>query len=156
MTNRFLRIVVLVALLAGSLNAAVPAVVAQDEGSWDGGAGSTGGGAPPQGDCPDPLIRPCRPDGITLFEPLDDEGKELKFDATPLSAFYEYFRRGWPWVLGIASGIAVLQAVWGGVLIMTSMDRDGGKEKIEWALGGMVMIALAGFILRFLNPIFYT
>ena len=54
----------------------------------------------------------------------------------------------------VAIGIYVLQAVWGGVMIMTSLDRDGGKEKIEWALGGMVMIALAGFILRVLYPIF--
>jgi hypothetical protein len=61
----------------------------------------------------------------------------------------------WPWLLGIASGIAVLQAVWGGVLIMSSFDRDAGKEKIQWAVGGMVIISLAGFILRFLNSMFY-
>lgn len=105
--------------------------------------------------CEDPLIRNCIGDNIQLMQPLDDSTKELKVGAEPLKIFFDYFNLSWPWLLGVASGIAVLQAVWGGILIMTSWDQDAGKEKIEWALGGMVMIALAGFILRFLNPIFY-
>ena len=92
---------------------------------------------------------------IKLLQPLDDETETLKVGTTPLEAFFKYFNMSWPWLLGVASGVAVLQAVWGGILIMTSWDQDGGKEKIQWALGGMVMIALAGFILRFLNPLFF-
>lgn len=114
-------------------------------------------GAPELSNCENPLIDNCDgPSGIILMQPLDDETRELQVSPAPLQVFFDYFNMSWPWLLGVASGIAVLQAVWGGVLIMTSMDNDGGKEKIEWALGGMVMIALAGFILRFLNPIFYA
>lgn len=107
--------------------------------------------------CKNPMIEDCKGDGnaITLMQPLDDETKKLEASPEPLKTFFDYFNMSWPWLLGVASGIAVLQAVWGGILIMTSIDHDAGKEKIEWALGGMVMIALAGFILRFLNPIFY-
>lgn len=106
--------------------------------------------------CKNPLIDKCGlGKEIFLMQPLDDETKEIEVTATPLDIFFKYFNMSWPWLLGVASGIAVLQAVWGGILIMTSWDTDGGKEKIQWALGGMVMIALAGFILRFLNPIFF-
>lgn len=106
--------------------------------------------------CKNPMIDTCGlGNEIFLMQPLDDETKKIEVTATPLDIFFTYFNMSWPWLLGIASGIAVLQAVWGGILIMTSWDTDGGKEKIQWALGGMVMIALAGFILRFLNPIFF-
>ena len=106
--------------------------------------------------CKNPLIDDCGDSNtIFLMQPLDDSTKKLEVKAEPLQVFFDFFNLSWPWLLGVASGIAVLQAIWGGILIMTSMDQDGGKEKIQWALGGMVMIALAGFILRFLNPIFF-
>ena len=106
--------------------------------------------------CKNPLIDNCRGNNdIRLMQPLDDATNSLPVSSTPLEVFFTYFNMSWPWLLGVASGIAVLQAVWGGILIMTSWDQDAGKEKIQWALGGMVMIALAGFILRFLNPIFF-
>lgn len=111
----------------------------------------------PDDRCKDPLIAECRGSSdIRLLQPLDDETKNLPVSSAPLEVFFAYFNMSWPWLLGVASGVAVLQAVWGGVLMMTSIDKDGGKEKIQWALGGMVMIALAGFLLRFLNPIFYA
>jgi len=109
--------------------------------------------------CENPLIskdKKCRDNKLHLLAPLDDATFEMDVSDVPLETFFAYFNLSWPWLLGVASGIAVLQAVWGGVLIMTSMDRDGGKEKIEWAVGGMVIIALAGFILRFLNSIYYA
>lgn len=117
---------------------------------------ATGVSAAEEEKCKNPLIDNCRGNNdIRLMQPLDDETESLEVSSTPLEVFFEYFNMSWPWLLGVASGIAVLQAVWGGILIMTSWDQDGGKEKIQWALGGMVMIALAGFILRFLNPIFF-
>lgn len=104
----------------------------------------------------DMISAECIGQDIKLLAPLDDETFTMEPSSTPLETFFEYFNMSWPWLLGVASGVSVLQAVWGGVLIMTSFDRDGGKEKIEWALGGMVIIALAGFILRFLNSMFYA
>ena len=107
--------------------------------------------------CADPMIANCRGNNdIILMQPLDDETHNLTVSSEPLQVFFDYFNMSWPWLLGVASGIAVLQAVWGGILIMTSLDHDGGKEKIQWAVGGMVIIALAGFILRFLNSMFYA
>lgn len=107
--------------------------------------------------CKNPLIDDCggNNNSVFLLQPLDDSTKKLEVKPEPLQVFFDYFNMSWPWLLGVASGIAVLQAIWGGILIMTSWDQDAGKEKIQWALGGMVMIALAGFILRFLNPIFF-
>jgi hypothetical protein len=104
----------------------------------------------------DMISADCAGSDVKLLQPLDDETASIPASDVPLETFFTYFNMSWPWLIGVASGISVLQAVWGGVLIMTSWDRDAGKEKIEWALGGMVMIALAGFILRFLNSMFYA
>lgn len=74
--------------------------------------------------------------------------------------FFVYFRSAWPWVLGSASGIAVLQALYGGILIMLSGSDSGkrgeGKEKILWAIAGLLMIGFSGLILSILNPTFYV
>lgn len=114
------------------------------------------GGARPG--CQNPLIDDCRDSTtIQLLRPLDGSSGTIRVGGAPLEAFFTYFNMAWPWLLGIASGIAVLQAVIGGVQIMTSGgDIEAGKTRIQWALGGMIMIALAGFILRFLNSIFYV
>ena len=135
------RVLLLAVLCAVSLAQAVPAS-AQCE--------------PLPEECEDPLIKNCRgTNTVCLIQPLDDSTYNLEVDSEPFKVFFRYFNLGWPWLIGIASGIAILQAIWGGILIMTSIDHDGGKEKIEWAVGGMVLIALTGFILRFLNPLFY-
>lgn len=104
----------------------------------------------------DPLICDRNGNSILLLQPLDDDTRNLPVSSAPLEVFFTYFNMAWPWIIGVASGIAVLHAIWGGILIMFYADLDEGKTKIQWAVGGMVMIALAGFILRFLNPIFYV
>lgn len=107
-------------------------------------------------ECENPLInKECHETGIRLMEPLDGTTEELHPGPEPLSPFFEYFNLSWPWIIGVASGFAVLHAVWGGILIMFYADLDEGKQKITWAVAGMSLIALAGFFLRFLNPIFY-
>ena len=96
---------------------------------------------------------------LTLLQPLDPNTTSLT--PTPgIQILFDYFNTAWPWVLGVATGIGVLQALFGGIQIMLSGSdsgaRDRGKEKIMWALAGMLMVGLAGFILRSINPLFFT
>lgn len=104
-----------------------------------------------------PIFDPRNPD-ITLMQPI---GSQKVLTPQPgIKLFFDYFNDVWPWVLGIAAGIGVLHAVMGGVDIMLSGNdsakRTAGKEKILWALAGLIMIGLAGTILRTLNNTFYV
>ncbi len=126
------------------------------QGVGAGGAAAVNAAAGAADDCPEDTPLLCRARSLYLLQPLDDKTKNMEPGEKPLDMFIAYFNMGWPWLLGIAAGIAIVQAVWGGILIMTSAgDIDEGKEKIQWAMIGMVMIILAGVILRFLNPLFY-
>lgn len=109
-------------------------------------------------ECDNPLATDCSGENkIYLMQPLDDETHEIAVTGEPLAIFFDYFNMAWPWLLGVASGMAVLQAVVGGIQIMMSGgDTGDGKTRITAALYGMVIIALVGFILRFLNAIFYV
>ncbi len=95
---------------------------------------------------------------LRLLQPLDDTTTSLPPSAGIL-IFFVYFDIAWPWILGIAAGVGVLQALVGGVQIMLSGSdsgmRESGKGKIMWALAGLLMVGLAGFILRSINPLFY-
>ena len=97
---------------------------------------------------------------LRLLEPLDGSSSYTITAKPGLQNFFEYFNMAWPWVLGIAAGIGVMQAVMGGVDIMISGSdsgkRETGKSKILWALAGLIMVGLAGTILRTLNPNFYV
>ena len=77
---------------------------------------------------------------------------------TDIQVFFVYFNDIWPWLIGVAAGVAVLQALVGGVQMMMSGSSEKaaeGKTRLVWALGGIVVIAFAGFVLRLLNNIFY-
>lgn len=95
-------------------------------------------------------------DDLPLLEPL---GSQRSFSPQPgISIFFLYFNDVWPWVIGIAAGVAVLQALVGGVQIMMSGSEDKaaeGKSRLTWAMGGIVVVAFAGFFLRLLNNIFF-
>ena len=77
-----------------------------------------------------------------------------------IGLFITYFNMVWPWVLGIAAGVGVLQALMGAQDIMMSGNdaskREAGKTKILWAIAGLIMVALAGTILRTINPNFFV
>lgn len=98
---------------------------------------------------------------IPLIQPLDDRTNSLPVGnpQDPLSAFFAYFNMSWPWVIGVAAGIAVLQALVGGMQIMLSGSdagaRSAGKERLMWALAGLLLIGLSGMILEILNPLFF-
>lgn len=94
---------------------------------------------------------------LLLLQPLDDSTKTL--DAKPgIQIFFDYFNLSWPWVLGVCAGLAVLQAMIGGMQMMMSVgsSHDMGKERMTWAIAGLLIIALSGMILTTINPIFYS
>lgn len=103
-----------------------------------------------------PLVRPNR--NLTLLQPLDGSTFFLA-PSSGVSIFFEYFNLSWPWVLGVAAGIGILQALVGGIEIMVAGSDSGklenGKSKMMYALMGLLMVGLAGFILRSLNPLFF-
>lgn len=92
---------------------------------------------------------------LLLLQPLDDSTKSL--DAKPgIQIFFDYFNLSWPWVLGVCAGLAVLQAMIGGMQLMLDGQRESGKERMLWAIAGLLIIALSGMILTTINPIFYS
>lgn len=101
------------------------------------------------------FIAPNRP--LLLLQPL---GGPQQLPAQPgLGMFFLYFNTAWPWVIGVAGGIAVLQALVGGIQIMMSGSgekAEEGKTRLMWALGGMLLVAFSGFILRLLNNLFFV
>ncbi len=102
-----------------------------------------------------PLATP--PSNINLMQPLDDTTTSLAPEPG-INIFFRYFNLSWPWILGVAAGIAVLQAIIGGLQIMLSggsEQKSAGQSRLTWALAGLALVALAGFILRVLNPIFF-
>ncbi len=104
-------------------------------------------------DSDDNMVLEARP--IVLLQPFTGQ-TELQ-PSNGIEIFFEYFNTIWPWALGTAAGIAVLRVLIAGVQIMTSRGGDIGeaKEHLMWAIVGLIMLILAGFILRTLNPLFY-
>ncbi len=96
------------------------------------------------------------PTDLILLEPI---GTPSFPPSAGINILFDYFNDVWPWVLGSAAGIAVLWTLIGGIQIMLSGDnttmRGEGKERLMWALAGLLIIALAGVILTTLNPVFY-
>ncbi len=117
------------------------------------------------------MVRPRR-NGIILIEPIErgspllervdpnDANSAMQLPTSPgIKVVFDYFNMAWPWLLGVAAGFAVLQALVGGIQIMLSGGdsgkREAGQTRLLWALAGMLLVGLSGFILRTLNPLFY-
>lgn len=129
---------------------------ASAQGSIAGGIGGVVGPVPPN---PTPLVPQNHP--INLLAPLDDSTMSITTtNGQPFEAFKQYFAIAWPWLIGIAAGIAVLWAIVGGIEIMLSGSdtglRDRGKSRFLNALLGLLLIGLSGMILQILNPIGFT
>jgi hypothetical protein len=95
---------------------------------------------------------------LFLLQPLDDATFALPAQSG-IDMLFTYFNISWPYIIGTVAGIAVLQGVVAGVQIMYGGSPDkveAGKTRFLWALGGMIILGLAGTILRILNPIFFT
>ena len=97
---------------------------------------------------------------IHLLEPIGGV-KELNPGAGgPLGLFFAYFNLLYPWLVGLASGVALLMVVVGGFQVMTSGDdssaRSNGLNRVKWAIGGLLFLSLISVILKLLNPGFYV
>lgn len=102
-----------------------------------------------------PLLIPSR--GIHLLESPNPGVQELP--AMPgIQIVFAYFNLLWPWILGIAAGVAVLQALVGGVQIMfagSNEKAEEGKARLIWSLAGLLLTFFAGFVLRLINGLFF-
>ena len=118
--------------------------------------GGTGGGSTGGGGATDPMKIPNNSGGVPLIQPLD--GSTTKLSSTGFSIIIDYFNISWPWIIGLAGGISVLQVLIGGAEMMMSVgqSREDGKSRLQWAIAGMLMVALAGTILNLINPSFFT
>lgn len=76
-----------------------------------------------------------------------------------IDLFKKFFECVWPWIVSVAGGVAVLNGVIGGTMVMFAGDDSGlrslGLGKIKYSIFGLVLIAFIGVILRILNPEFY-
>lgn len=111
-----------------------------------------------------PLFRPYN--RLCLLQPLnatDGNAGTTSIDMTQqqnsgIGVFFTYFNLAWPWLIGVAAGFAVLQAIVGGIQIMISggsEQKSAGQMRLTWALAGLLLVVLAAAILRILNPLFY-
>lgn len=94
---------------------------------------------------------------IQLLQPLPDGTTSIS--GSGITVFYNYFNAIWPWVLSVAGGVAVLNGVIGGTMVMLSGSDSGmesaGKDKLKYSIAGLILIVFAGTILRIINPTFY-
>ncbi len=76
-----------------------------------------------------------------------------------IQLFINYFNCMWPWLLSIAGGMAVLNGVIGGTMMMMSGGDSGlqsqGKQKLMYSIVGLLIVMLSGTILRTLNADFF-
>ena len=97
---------------------------------------------------------------IPLLEDPIENGRGSVEACPGLGTFFVYFNKFWPWLIGSATGIAVLMTIVGGLqVIMSGGDqgkRSEGTTRFMHALIGLLMLACAGLILRTLNPSFFT
>lgn len=96
---------------------------------------------------------------LWLIQPLNVTATCATLSYAPgVQIFLIYFNRVWPWVAAVAAGIAVLQGLIGGMMILTSGGGEGrqkGIEKLTAAAVGILLVGFFGFILRFLNSYFF-
>jgi len=74
--------------------------------------------------------------------------------------FLNYFNDAVGWIFQVAVGFTVVWVLIGGFLYMTSgnnqSQRGAAISRMTWAIGGLLILLFAGFILRTLNNIFYV
>jgi hypothetical protein len=73
----------------------------------------------------------------------------------PVTGAVDFLEFLFPWVFGMAGGIALLLIAYAGFLIITSGGNytklQSGKELLTAAVGGILLVALSSFIMRVLG-----
>lgn len=96
--------------------------------------------------------------GIKLLEPIGNVDR-IDVQGHPLAAFGNYFDLLYPWIVGMAAGIAILNALWGAQMIVSAGGDqgayDGGKKRLLVSLGGLLIVLLSPTILNAINPTFF-
>ena len=97
--------------------------------------------------------------GIRLLEPIGNTRSIPTVGNEGLGVFGYYFNTLYPWVIGMAAAIAVLNGVWGGIDIIQaggdSAAVTAGKNKLLLSMAGLLIILASAIILTTLNPSFY-
>jgi hypothetical protein len=92
-----------------------------------------------------------------LLQPIDSN-TTLPTGQDGVDTLIKFINRYWVWIVGTALGFAILQVVVGGIQIMFSGGGDqraAGIERVKWAMLGVMLVMLSGFILRSINPFFF-
>ncbi len=80
-------------------------------------------------------------------------------DPSPLGVFGMYFNMFYPWLVGVAAGLALLMVLTGGINIIQAGGDQGkrqeGIERLKWAIIGLLFLLFANVILQTLNPTFF-
>ena len=95
---------------------------------------------------------------VPLLQPLGG------MTAIPIGSGYQtfltYFNDAVGWIFQVAVGFTVVWVLIGGFMYMTSgnnqSQRGAAISRMTWAIGGLLILLFAGFILRTLNNIFYV
>lgn len=96
--------------------------------------------------------------GLFLLEPIGGVREIPTRGNAGLGVFNFYFGLLYPWLLGMAGGVVMLNAVWGGIKIIQAGSGDGvteGKNKLLLSFAGLLIILFSAVILNTLNPVFF-
>jgi hypothetical protein len=101
--------------------------------------------------------------GLRILEPLDTSDPDRTSTlgpAGPLSLFFQYFNPAITWFFAIGAGFAILNTLVAGVQIIFVADnpsrRADAVQRIIWSISGLLILAFAGMIMRFLNSVGYS
>ena len=109
-------------------------------------------------DPPEPAVQGNE---IQLLEPIDGISRiNIDNNGGGLGVFNAYFGMIYPWIIGMAGGIVMFNAVIGGIqMIQAGGNAEGvtkGKDRLLYSLGGLLLLLLASTIMHTLNASFYV
>lgn len=96
--------------------------------------------------------------GLILLEPIGGVTSIPVVGNEGLGVFGFYFNTLYPWVVGMAAGVAVFNGVLGAIQIIQAGSGDGvtkGKDRFLISMGGLILILASATIMSVLNPNFF-